>query len=194
MGSEQLDTAANEGPPLPNPPLPSAHSNQDCRTTTSRVVRPQYVPPADDRSMFALQSTRQLSTSPSPFSSSLSTPLDGNPYLNYSQSTSYCTFVGNGVDMPLYPHYVPPTQQSYQTNATGMTPSLIKQETYENEEMYPFGFIYPSFAGAEMPLAQSLQDAATYVSNIHHCSTYPPQYPPYHSQGHGHRELPSSMD
>lgn len=75
------------------------------------------------------------------------------------------------MDMPLYPQYLPPIQQTYSNSAHSMTTPPVKQEFYGDDEMSPFSMSYASMAGVDVSAAQSYQDMGAYVSRPH-----PPSY------------------
>ena len=147
-------------------------SNQIRHDRTPEVLNQQYHLQSDDRGMFSQQFTRQMSTSPPPFSYSSLPTTESNGYSSYPQTASYCSMPGNGMDMPLYQQYLPPMQQSYQHVVPSMTTPPIKQEYYNDDEMSPFSMSYASMAGVEVSAAQSYQDVAAYVSTK-------PHHPPY---------------
>ena len=147
-------------------------SNQLRRDRTPEVLDQQYVLPSDDRSMFSQQFTRQLSTSPPPFSYASIPASESGSYSTYQQTASYCSMPPNGMDMPLYPQYLPPPQQNYQHVVPSMATPPIKQEFYNDDEMNPFSMSYASMAGVDVSAAQSYQDVAAYVSTK-------PHHPPY---------------
>jgi len=90
-------------------------------------------------------------------------------YSAYPHTTAYC---GNGLDMPLYPPYLPPTQHTYHLSSLATPP--IKQEFYADDDMSPFSMSYASIAGMDVTAAQSYHEAAaSYVST-------PPHHPPLH--------------
>lgn len=146
------------------------------RDRTPDVLPQQYVLPSDDRGMFSHQFTRQLSTSPPPFSYNALPSVENGGISNYPHASSYCSLPGNGLDMQLYPQYLPPMQQNYQDVSSLTTPPL-KQEYYNDDESNPFSMSYATMAGIEISAAQSYP----YVS--HHRPQYPrnyiqPQWPP----------------
>ena len=114
--------------------------------------------------MFSQQYTRQLSTSPPPFSYA---SLGGNEananYVAYSQANAYCNMPPT-MDIPLYPSYVQPMHQMY---ANGIATPPIKQEFYAEDEINPFSMSYASIAGVDVntTAGPSYQDmTAAYVS------------------------------
>lgn len=157
-------------------------SNQIRRDRTPEVFAQHYVLPSDDRSMFSQQFTRQMSTSPPPFSYSSLVTSESGGYSTYPQTASYCSMPGNGMDMQLYPQYLPPIQQGYQHVVPSMTTPPIKQEYYGDDDMNPFSMSYASMAGVDLSAAQSYHDMAAYVSTRPHLPSYQrsqsyPQWP-----------------
>lgn len=146
----------------------SNHSRSD---RTPETVHQQYVLPSEDRGMFSQQYTRQMSTSPPPFSYGGFHSAELASYSTYPPAQSFCTMPGTS-DMQYYPPYVPPTQQSYQHIIPSMTTPPIKQEYYQDDEMSPFSMSYATMAGVDVSAAQSYQDISAYVSTK-------PHYPPY---------------
>ena len=122
--------------------------------------------------MFSQQFTRQMSTSPPPFSYGTVPTAENVSYATYQQPASYCNMPGNGMDMPLYPQYLPPVQQSYQHIVPSMGNTPIKQEYYNDDDMSPFSMSYASMAGVDVSSAQSYQDVPAYVS-------IKPHHPPF---------------
>ena len=149
---------------------PRSTSSQHRRDHTPEVLAQQYVlPSSEDRGMFSQQYTRQLSTSPPPFSyASLAGTESHASYPSYSQqSNAYCNMPPT-MDIPLYHSYMQPMhhhQQAYA--ATGIATPPIKQEFYAEDEINPFSMSYASIAGVDVSttVAPSYQDvAAAYVS------------------------------
>ena len=153
-----------------------SNSNQVRRDRTPEVLNQQYVLPSDDRGMFSQQFTRQMSTSPPPFSYSSLATNEGTSYSTYPHTASYCNLSGSGMDMPLYPQYLPPIQQSYQHIMPSMTSPPIKQEYYHDDDMSPFSMSYATMAGVDVSAAQSFQDVAAYVSTKPHLPPYGRSY------------------
>ena len=144
-------------------------SNCMARDRTPEVLSQQYVLPSDDRSMFSQQFTRQLSTSPPPFSYASLPASESINYASYPPATGYCGMQSTGLDMPLYPQYLPSIQQPY---ATGIATPQIKQEFYGDDEMSPFSMSYASMAGVDISAAQSCGTVAAYVSTNPHRPEY----------------------
>ena len=151
---------------------PRSTSSQLRRDHTPDVMAQTYVlPSSEDRGMFSQQYTRQLSTSPPPFSYA---SLGGNEasanYVTYPQSNAYCNMPPT-MDIPLYPSYIQPMHQAY---ATGIATPPIKQEFYAEDEANPFSMSYASINGVDVSttVGPSYQDvAAAYVSNT---AAHPP--------------------
>ncbi|KXT08528.1 hypothetical protein AC579_5412 [Pseudocercospora musae] len=142
------------------------------RDRTPDVLTQQYVLPSDDRSMFSQQYTRQLSTSPPPFSSYASMPsTESTAYASYP---SYC---GTGMDIPMYPQYLAPTQQTYAMQS--VVPPPIKQELYADDEVNPFSMSYASMAN-ETTHFQSIPPYTPPLSDSsdHWQAGSPPDYQP----------------
>lgn len=119
--------------------------------------------------MFSQQYTRQLSTSPPPFSYASLGGTDASAnYAQYSQSNAYCNMPPT-MDIPIYPSsYVQPMHQTY---ANGIATPPIKQEFYAEDEINPFSMSYASIAGVDVS-APSFQDVtAAYVSTT---TAHPP--------------------
>ncbi|GIZ39948.1 hypothetical protein CKM354_000330900 [Cercospora kikuchii] len=111
---------------------------QSQRNRTPDVLAQQYVLPSEDRSMFSQQFTRQLSTSPPPFT--VNAPIPPVDNVGYSTYSSYCA---PGLDMAMYQSYGAPTQTYAIQNL--MQPP-IKQEVYADDEVNPFSMSYASMA------------------------------------------------
>jgi hypothetical protein len=114
--------------------------------------------------MFSQQYTRQLSTSPPPFSyASMAGTESHASYPSYSQSNAYCA-MPQTMDIPLYHSYMQPMHQTY---PNGIATPPIKQEFYAEDEINPFSMSYASIAAVDVSttIAPSYQDvAAAYVS------------------------------
>lgn len=115
----------------------------------------------DDRGMFTHQYTRQLSTSPPPFS--YSTYPTEPYYSTYPAPSAYPAIAYSAPEMPSYSPYLPPLSSAY----TGALPSVVhpmKQEPYYgDDEMNPFSMSYASMAGIDISASQSYQDATPHV-------------------------------
>jgi hypothetical protein len=124
--------------------------------------------------MFSQQYTRQLSTSPPPFQYGGSIPAtEGVSYAAYPQTAAYCAMPPNGMDMPLYPQYLPPIQQGYVSN---LAPPPIKQEYYGDDDMSPFSMSYASMSsGIDVSAAQTYDPV--YVSSKPHLQHRNYSYP-----------------
>lgn len=154
-------------------------SNQNRRARTPEVLAQQYVLPSDDRSMFSQQYTRQLSTSPPPFSYSQVPSNDATSYSTYPQVGSYYSMPGGRSDLPLYPQYY----QNYQHILPSMGTPPVKQEFYNEDDMSPFSLSYASMAGVDVSAAQSYHDVGAYVSTR-------PQQPPF-LRSHSYPQWPA---
>lgn len=105
--------------------------------------------------MFAHQYTRQLSTSPPPYSYStypapetaaysMPTPYAAShvPYHSLPTTTT--------PEMPVYSTYLPPLSSAYPTTLPSLV-QPIKNEYYDDNEISPFSVGYATMAGHEMP-------------------------------------------
>lgn len=142
--------------------------NHVSRERTPDVLPQQYILPSNDPGMFSQQSTRQLSTSPPPFSYGPFSSLDVPSYTTASSTVAYCSVDGSGMDMPLYPQYITGMSQSYQPIVPSMASPPIKEEYYNDDEMNPFSLSYASIAGVDVVTTQSYSDMSAYVSSRPH--------------------------
>lgn len=103
--------------------------------------------------MFSHQYTRQLSTSPPPFSYSTYPAPDTAAYsVPYAASHAPYHSIPTTTtpEMPVYAPYLPPLSSAYPPTL----PSLVhpvKSEYYSEEEISPFGAGYATMAGIEIP-------------------------------------------
>ena len=145
--------------------------------------------------MFSQQYTRQLSTSPPPFSYASIPGTESMSFPPYQHPSNYCAVPVNsgngGIDMAMYPQYLPPMQQSYMPPMSAG--GSMKHEFYADDEMSPFSMSYASMAGVDVSAASQPyhQDAAAYVSNSHKPHHHPLPYPqqPHHPQPHPHSQF-----
>ncbi|KAL1792123.1 hypothetical protein ACET3X_009874 [Alternaria dauci] len=127
----------------PRQEFPSPSSSESSYTT----------PPAEDR-MFSHQYTRQLSTSPPPFSvasySSAYPAPDAVAYsMPYSTSPYHTIPTTLTPEMPSYTYLPPPHSSSYSTGLPSLVPSM-KNEYYADEDTSPFGVGYAAICGNDM--------------------------------------------
>lgn len=114
----------------------------------------------DERSMFAHQYTRQLSTSPPPFTySSYEQPL---AYSGYSQELPYSTMSSSCGEMLPFQAYLQPLPSPIPTTLGGMD-YPIKQEPLFDTEVNPFNMNYTCMAGIDLNAAQSYTDSSPHV-------------------------------
>lgn len=178
---EQTHEELNSPEPVPAPSASPSTSSQRQRSSSSlsrrehtpEVLAQQYVLPSDDRGMFSQQFTRQLSTSPPPFSYASMPLTEGSNYSNYPVAASYCSLPGTRAEVQMYPQYAHNPPPTYAVHPVASTP--IKQEYYGDEEMNPFSVSYASIN--EM---QPYQEIPPYVSRFHQ-PAYPrnPTFPPH---------------
>jgi len=137
----------------PRQEFPSPSSSESSYTT----------PPAEDRGMFSHQYTRQLSTSPPPFSvasySSAYPAPDAVAYsMPYSTSPYHTIPTTLTPEMPSYTYLPPPHSSAYSTGLPSLVPSM-KNEYYGDEEMSPFGVGYAAICGNEIQPPHSYADS-----------------------------------
>ncbi|CAK4028330.1 hypothetical protein AC579_5412 [Lecanosticta acicola] len=151
-------------------------SGQARRDHTPEILAQQYVLPSDDRGMFSQQFTRQLSTSPPPFSYASIPQSSSHSYSTYPPVASYCSLPSNGPDMPIYPHYAHALSQAYPVQS--MTSPPVKQEFYGDDEINPFSMSYASIN--EIPSYQEIPPYTPSLSDTsleHWHAGSPPDYP-----------------
>lgn len=140
----------------PRQEFPSPSSSESSYTT----------PPAEDR-MFSHQYTRQLSTSPPPFSvASYSSAYPAPETVAYSMpySTSpYHTIPTTLMpEMPSYAYLPPPLSSTYPTTLPSLVPSM-KSEYYAEDDLSPFGVGYAAIGGIEIPPPHAYADSTAHV-------------------------------
>ncbi|KAK8193076.1 hypothetical protein HDK77DRAFT_480452 [Phyllosticta capitalensis] len=153
---------------------------------TAEIPQPQYYS-HDDRGMFAYQNTRQISTSPPPFSYSSYPAPDAVSYASYS-NTPYHAIPATTAELHMpYTPYLPPISSTY----AGALPSMVvpvKQEFYGEEEISPFSMNYATLTGIDIhtnayqdsnphtpPLSDSFESQSG--SPPESCSLYNPATP-----------------
>jgi hypothetical protein len=162
---------ARPSPPKRNTQLPTPElsaDSSDYSSFGSQTPEQTQFLPYDERSMFSQQYTRQLSTSPPPFSYS-TYPSDPLTYSSYSQQMPYSNLSSTCADMPLFPSpYLPPLSSSISTTLPSMD-YPIKQESYLDSEIMPFSLNY-GMAGIDISTAQSYSDSNPHVIHPSHSS------------------------
>ena len=116
--------------------------------------------------MFSHQYTRQLSTSPPPFSvasySSAYPAPDAVAYsMPYSTSPYHTIPTTLTPEMPSYA-YLPPLSSTYPTTLPSLVPSM-KSEYYAEEDLSPFGVGYAAIGGIEIPPPHAYADSNAHV-------------------------------
>nr|POE54918.1 hypothetical protein CFP56_64591 [Quercus suber] len=139
---------------------PRSQEGRGRRDHTPEVLNQQYVLPADDRSMFSQHHTRQMSTSPPPFSCPSIPTTENMNYGSYHTASNYCA-PGSGMDTSMYPQQV--LLQHQNPFHPSMTAPIAKQEYFGDDEISPFSMSYASMAGVDVSSAYGYQ--AAYVSN-----------------------------
>ncbi|KAF2842460.1 hypothetical protein M501DRAFT_1013801 [Patellaria atrata CBS 101060] len=128
------------------------HADQSRRTPEGH--HSHYISGHDERGMFSHQYTRQLSTSPPPFSYSTYPSTETPAYAPYQQHASY---YASTPEVPVMTSYLPPLSSPYHGSLPSMAP--IKHEYYGEEEVSPFSMSYASMAGIDIPAANAYQDS-----------------------------------
>ncbi|CAG5157010.1 uncharacterized protein ALTATR162_LOCUS4803 [Alternaria atra] len=136
----------------PRQEFPSPSSSESSYTT----------PPAEDR-MFSHQYTRQLSTTPPPFSvasySSAYPAPDAVAYsMPYSTSPYHTIPTTLTPEMPSYTYLPPPHSSSYSIGLPSLVPSM-KNEYYADEDTSPFGVGYAAICGNDILPSHSYADS-----------------------------------
>lgn len=126
-----------------------------------------YTTPPEDR-MFSHQYTRQLSTSPPPFSvasySSTYPAPDAVAYsVPYTTNSPYHTIPTTLThDMSSYAYLPPPLSSAYPTTLPSLVPSM-KSEFYAEDDLSPFGVGYAAIGGIEIPPPHAYADHNAHV-------------------------------
>jgi hypothetical protein len=140
---------------------PRSTSNQAHRARTPDVVNQHYVLPSSE--MFSQQYTRQMSTSPPPFTYAGLPSTTAMSYGSYSQPATYCSLPTTTADMHMYPQYVPAMDQNYIS-----PPIKSEQGFYFDDDTSPFAASYAAISGVDV----SAPESYPYVSTK-------PHHPPF---------------
>jgi hypothetical protein len=129
-------------------PSPASSDSEFGRRTPE--MQSYHIPAPEERGMFSHQYTRQLSTSPPPFSYSTYPAPDTAAYtVPYAASTAPYHSIPTTTtpEMPMYTPYLPPLSSAYPTTL----PSLVHpmKSEYYAEDISPFGVGYSAMAGLE---------------------------------------------
>jgi len=113
--------------------------------------------------MFSHQYTRQLSTTPPPFSvasySSAYPAPDAVAYsMPYSTSPYHTIPTTLTPEMPSYTYLPPPHSSSYSIGLPSLVPSM-KNEYYADEDTSPFGVGYAAICGNDILPSHSYADS-----------------------------------
>ncbi|OCK83269.1 hypothetical protein K432DRAFT_379659 [Lepidopterella palustris CBS 459.81] len=158
---DRSNSQPREEYPSPNSATDSGDHHDYGRRTPE--LQNQYLPHHEERAMFSHQYTRQLSTSPPPFSYSTYPPPDAAAYAPYAQHAAFHTLpTTTTADLPIYSPYLPPLSSAYPTTL----PSLVhpmKGDFYGEDEISPFSMSYATMAGIEIPATHSYQDSDVHV-------------------------------
>lgn len=126
-------------------------------------MQQHFLQPHDDRTMFSYQNTRQISTSPPPFTAYSTYPAPDAVSYAYSQ-TPYHAMPATTAEMQMpYTPYLPPISS---TVYPGTLPSIVpaKQEFYGEDEISPFSMNYASLTGIDIPVTHpTYQDSNAQV-------------------------------
>ncbi|QIX01407.1 hypothetical protein AMS68_006924 [Peltaster fructicola] len=131
-------------------------TNYQSQRRPTEALGPQYLTPPEDR-MFSQQYTRQLSTSPPPFTYA-SMPMTES-FAPYQQTNSFCSIPN--IDQAISSQYMQALPQQYSQNLGLVTPP-IKNEFYGDDEMSPFSMSYASIDTT----AQPYQDFSPYTPSL----------------------------
>lgn len=111
--------------------------------------------------MFQQTYTRQMSTSPPPFSYNMPATTPAITYSSYPQQ-NYCSLPNNTMDLSMYPQYIQSVENSYHQHGYPPQPAVIKSEW--DDDINPFAASYSSLNGFET----SAEPAYRYVSTKPH--------------------------
>jgi len=120
------------------------------RAHTPEVVNQHYMLPNSD--MFSQQYTRQMSTSPPPFTYAGAPSTSAMTYASYNQP-AYSSSLPSGSDMPVYSAYLPSIDQGYFS-----PPIKTEQGLYFDDDTSPFAAGYAAISGVN-------DQYASYVSS-----------------------------
>ena len=115
--------------------------------------------------MFSHQYTRQLSTSPPPFSYSTYPAPDTAAYtVPYAATHAPYHSIPTTMtpEMPYSTPYLPPLSAAYPTTLPSLAPTM-KSEYYPDEEISPFGVGYAQIAGIDIPPPHAYADSDAHV-------------------------------
>jgi hypothetical protein len=132
-------------------PSPSSSDSVDHNEYGRRTpeMHTQYLPHHEERSMFSHQYTRQLSTSPPPFSYSTYPAPDAVSYASYAPAYGGMPTTTTS-EMPMYSSYLPPLSSAYPTTLPSLV-QPIKGDFYGEDDLSPFSMSYATMAGIEIP-------------------------------------------
>jgi hypothetical protein len=153
---EQKPAELQQSQRSPRQEFPSPSSSDSSYTT----------PPADDR-MFSHQYTRQLSTSPPPFSvasySTYPAPEAASYSMPYTTNSPYHSIPTTLTpEIPSYHYLPPPLSSPYPTTLPSLVPSM-KSEYYAEEDLSPFNVGYAALGGMEIPPPHAYADSSAHV-------------------------------
>jgi hypothetical protein len=129
----------------------SAHSSESHQTGFMQLP---------DERMYAQQYTRQISTSPTPYSYTTVQP-DSFTYPAFSSHHPYSSMSSSCSDMPLY-SYSTPFSSSYSAPLQSVE-YPIKQELYAENDLTAFGISYSSLPSMDITASSSYADSLPQV-------------------------------
>ncbi|KAL9068676.1 MAG: hypothetical protein Q9157_006424 [Trypethelium eluteriae] len=169
---EQHPQELDHSVPIKQEDVPALKQEPDSRETARYLSRrspdlmqSQYGHGHEERGMFSHQYTRQLSTSPPPFSYSSYSSSNESGYSSYPPHSGYHHVPLSSAEMPVYTPYLPPIPPHYSTGLPSMMPA--KPEYYGDDEINPFSMSYASMAGIDIPAQQQYQDSNAHVIHPH---------------------------
>jgi len=122
-----------------------------------------YLPAQEERpTMFSHQYTRQLSTSPPPFTYSYPTP-EPVTYAPYPQHTAYHSIPISTTDLPIHSHFLPHIPP-HMTDIMSSHDGSMKEGLYgEDDLISPFNTSYALMAQMDIPTTRAYQDRYTHT-------------------------------
>jgi hypothetical protein len=166
---EQRPAELNRTTTSPRQDFPSPASTADSSdghdySRRTPEIQGHYPPHHEERGMFSHQYTRQLSTSPPPFSYSTYPAPDQAAYVPYASAPApyHSVPATTSQEVPMYsPYSLPPISAAYPNTL----PSLVhvKSEYYPEEEISPFSMSYATMAGIEIPAPHGYPESDAHV-------------------------------
>ncbi|KAF2196750.1 hypothetical protein GQ43DRAFT_435742 [Delitschia confertaspora ATCC 74209] len=160
----ELHRSTTTSPRQEYPSPASTTDSSDNHDYSRRTPEVQYGSHHEERGMFSHQYTRQLSTSPPPFSYSAYPAPDAAAYHPYASTHApyHSVPAPTTPEMSAYSPYLPPLSSPYPTTL----PSIVHHPTkeyYPEDEISPFSMSYATMAGIDIPAPHSYQDSDAHV-------------------------------